>query len=363
MKSLLKRLTTGLLACTLLATAGPVVAGEYLAVANRGSRDISLIRLKDHRMVAKVQIHPTGKVDDVAATPDGVMLLANVQFNVDERPNVTPSGEIVAISTLTGKRVWATPLEGIPHHITVSADGKEVFVPLFDRQRIEVFSTATGEKLGSMFAKWGMHTTRLSHDGKLLYAGSIFTGQVYAFDIASRKLVKTLTLTAGELGGIAVRPFVVTKDDATVYAQLSGLHGIATLKVGEKTADIYRHGDLPQDFEYPGYPYNVDHGLELSPDEKTLVAVSESTRKAYIFSVNPLVLRKELPIGRIPKWVSFSGSGDHAYISNAGDSDVSVISMKSLSEVARIATAGDGGTIMRVIQLPDGNVDRLARGK
>lgn len=357
----MKFLSKLVLALAILAGSAPAFAGEYLAVANRGSRDLSIIRLQDHKLVAKVPLHDSGKPDDVAATPDGETLFANIQIDADEGPLSTPRGEIIALSSRTGERIWTHKLAGIPHHITVSADGKELFVPLFDTQRIEILDTKTGAKTGSLYARWGMHTTRLSKDGKTLYAGSIFTGQVYAFDIKTRTLLKRLSFSSGEFGGIAVRPFSVTGDDRTIYAQLSGLHGIATLDVeSNKVTNLVRHGDLPRDFVYPDFPYNVDHGLELSPDEKTLVAVSESSNKAYIYTLNPMVLKKTIDVGRISKWVSFSGNGDHAYISNAGDGDVSVISMRSLKEVTRVATGGVGGTIMRVIEIPDVNIEQLA---
>ncbi|MDA5194999.1 YncE family protein [Govanella unica] len=353
-----------LLACAVFVAGAPALAGEYLVVANRGSRDLSIIRLTDHHLAATLPIHETGKVDDVAAMPDGSLLFANVQLDPDETPNAKPRGEVLAFSSRTGQRAWTQKVDGVPHHMTVSADGKQLFVPLFDRQRIEILDTATGAIIGSLYGRLGMHTTVLSNDGKTLYAGSIFTGQIYAFDIASRKLVRSLSLSNGEFGGIAVRPFAVTADDATIYAQLSGLHGFAVLDVAKnKVKKLVRYGDLPADFEYPDYPYNVDHGLELSPDGKTLVMVSESTRKVYVYSVDPLVLRKTIPVGRVSKWVSFSASGDHAYVSNSGDNDISVISMKSLAEVARIATGGVGGTIMRVLEIPDANITELAKAK
>lgn len=351
------------LACVALLVTTPAFANEYLAVVNRGTRDIALISIPDHRVVATIPIDPKGKVDDVVASPDGEVLFANIQYDVDEKPGAKPRGEIVALSTRTGERLWTTKVDGIPHHLAISLNGQELFVPLFDRQRMEVLDTKTGAIAGAMYARPGMHTTRLSVDGKLLYAGSIFTGQIYAFDVATRKLVHTNTVSPGEFGGIAVRPFAVTKDGSTMFVQLSGFHGVATLKAGQEVASLFRYNDLPKGYEYPEYPYNVDHGLELSPDEKTLVTVSEATQKAYVFSVSPMKLKKTISIGRIPKWVSFSGNGEFAYASNAGDGTVSVISMKSLTEVARIDTGGVGGTIMRVLNLPEGNVAALPKKK
>jgi YVTN family beta-propeller protein len=357
MKSLVLSLAC---AVSLMVGAIPAAAGECLLVVNRGSGDISFLDVATNDLAGTLPISTDGRLDDVAASPDGEVIFVNAQLDRDDGPGLTPGGEILAISTRTGGVLWRQRVAGIPHHLTVSADGSELFVPLFDAQRIEVLDTRTGAPVGTMFSKWGMHTTRLSEDGSKLYAGSIFTGQIYVFDVSTRELVQSLSLSGGEFGGIGVRPFSVTADDSTIYSQLSGFHGLVVMDVANnRITEFLRHNDLPSDFKYPEFPYNVDHGLELSPDGKMLVAVSESTRQAYIFSVDPLVLQKKIPVGRISKWVSFSSSGEYAYISNSGDNDVSVISMSALEEVARVPTGGVGGALMRVVRIPDGNMAQL----
>jgi DNA-binding beta-propeller fold protein YncE len=357
MKRLLAML---LLVLSTLGLAAPAAAGDYLTVVNRGSGNISIIRVSDNRLMGLVPIPTTGRLDDIAATPDGQILILNAQIDRDDGPSMNPRGEIIALSTRTRDVLWRREVGGIPHHITVSADGREVFVPLFDRQRMVVLDTATGTERGTMFAKLGMHTTRLSEDGRLLYAGSIFTGQIYVFDVASRALVRTLNMAPGELGGIGVRPFAVSGDDSTIYAQTNGLHGFMVLDAAtNRVTRIVRHGDLPTDFEYPDFPYNVDHGLELSPDGQSIVAVSEATRRAYIYSTASMTLRATIEIGRIPKWVVFSRGGSRAFASNSGDGTISVISMESMTEVARVTTGGDGGALMKVIGIPDENIAAL----
>jgi DNA-binding beta-propeller fold protein YncE len=216
--------------------------------------------------------------------------------------------------------------------------------------------------VGRAYGDVGMHGTKLSEDGKALYAGSTSAGAIYKFDVVSRELIATYPFSLGEWGGIGVRPFAVTRDQKTIYAQLTGLHGFAVLDTPSgKITKLIRHPDLPRHFVYlTGSSYVVDHGLELSPDEKTLVMASESTQKAYIYSTDTLALRKTIPIGRVAKWVVFSKSGKHAYISNAQDNSVSDISLQTLSEQKRFPTGGLGAARIKIITIPDDIVAKLA---
>ncbi|RYE04023.1 MAG: hypothetical protein EOP61_02265 [Sphingomonadales bacterium] len=347
----------------LLALASPAMAEDYLVVANGVSNDLSIIRTRDHVLLGKVPVTDVGKIDDVVATPDGGIFLANVQMDVDPEAQSATGGVVIAISTRTGEKLWTATMPGNPHHITLSADGSELFVPIYEQQYLLILDTKTGKETGKLYGRWGMHTTRLSNNGKLLYAGSILTGQVHAFDIAARKRIATYTFSGGEFGGIGVRPFTSNADESVIYAQLSGFHGIAVLDTARNEVTRFvRHGDLPADFKYPKpYPFNVDHGLELSPDGKWLVAVSEATEAAYIYSAPDLQLKKRIPLGRLSKWVVFSRDGAFVYASNAGDGDVSVISMKSFAEVARVKTGGIGGARMKVFDIPAENIPALLK--
>jgi len=353
------------LAFALLAAASPVQAEPYLVVANGGTNDLSIIRTADNRLLGKVPISDVGKIDDVVATPDGEILMANVQIDADPAAQSATGGIVVAVSTRTGARLWTSTMPGNPHHITVSADGRELYVPIYEQQYLLILDTRTGKETGKLYGRWGMHTTRLSNDGKLLYAGSILTGQVHAFDISARKRIATYSFSGGEFGAIGVRPFTSTADEKTIYSQLSGFHGIAVLDTARNEVTRFvRHGDLPADFKYPkGYPFNVDHGLELSPDGKWLVAVSEATEAAYVYSVPALELKKKIPLGRLSKWVVFSHDGAFVYASNTGDSNVSVISMASLTEVARIPTGGQAGARMKVFDIPAENIPHLLEAR
>jgi DNA-binding beta-propeller fold protein YncE len=351
----------GICVCAVLAFASVAQAGEYLVAANSLSRDLSIVRLSDYAVMAKVSVSNEGFVDDVVGTPDGQTLIANVEVEANRKDEFNDAGYIVAFETATGKKLWMTPMPGSPNHLTLTADGSQLFVPIYEQRYVLVLDVRTGSILGRAYGDVGMHVTKLSEDGRALYAGSTSTGAVYKFDVVSRELMTTYPFSLGEWGGIGVRPFAVTRDQKTIYAQLTGLHGFAVLDTPSGKIKLIRHPDLPRDFVYQTRDsYVVDHGLELSPDQKTLVMASESTQKAYIYSTDTLALRKTISVGHVAKWVVFSKSGTHAYISNTQDNSVSDISLQTLSEEKRFPTGGLGPVRIKIITIPDEIVTKLA---
>src|SRR5262245_20360473 len=107
-------------------------ADEFVYLENTDSGDISVIDIPGHTVVSTI---PLGTyLDDVTASKDGRVLYANrvISLGLPEA-RVGESGEIIAISTETEEILWRTPVHGWPHHLTLSADDKLLYVPLYDR--------------------------------------------------------------------------------------------------------------------------------------------------------------------------------------------------------------------------------------
>ena len=262
---------------------------------------------------------------------------------------VPEAGEIVALSTFTDEVLWRTPVPaGWPHHMSVSGKGL-LYFPLFDRAHILVLDTVTGRIVDRIDGTWGMHSTKLSPDQKRLYAGSILTQSINVFDIDTKKVVKTIGFRDG------VRPFTFTRDEKTLYAQLSRLHGFAVVDLdrGEVTRTVQLPA-LPASFEYPEhFPHNVNHGLELSPDEKYLFAAGSAGNYVAVYTHPKLELIKTIPVGEDPNWITFSPDGKFAYVGSRKSNTVSVISVAQLTEIKRVKTGGEGSARVRIVDVPE----------
>ena len=80
----------------------------------------------------------------------------------------------------------------------------------------------------------------------------------------------------------------------------------------------------------------VNHGIGITPDQKYLVANASLSGFTAIYSLPKLELVGTVPVGAEPNWVVFSRDGRYAYVSNRRDNTISVISIGTRKEVARI---------------------------
>ncbi len=324
---------TLLLATALLARwCGSTAAEEFLYLENTDSGTISVIDIPGHTVVDT--IHLGSYLDDVCASSDGSVLYANRinTLNLDLSKRIGESGEIIAIDTADNEVVWRTPVGGWPHHLTLSADDRLLYVPLYDRQWMEIIDTKQQRVVDRFAIGIGGHGTQLSPDGKRIYVGSMFLDMLTVFDLETLRPVKRLPFRD------AVRPFAFTRDEKTLFVQLSRLHGFQVVDL--PSGKLVREVPLPElsdDVALPQfYPHTYNHGLALSPDEKLLLAAGSVAGYVCAYKLPELNLLATIPVGKEPNWIVFSHDGQYAYVSNRKSDNLSVISVPDLKEVKRI---------------------------
>jgi YVTN family beta-propeller protein len=322
-------------------------AAEYVYLENTDSGEISVIDVPGHTVVSTIELGTY--LDDVTASKDGTVLYANraISLGVPRAGRSAESGEIIAISTETEQILWRTPVHGWPNHVTLSADDSLLYVPLFDRPWMEIVDTEKHEVTGKFWTGLGGHGTRLSPDGKRLYVGSMFLDVLSVFDLETLRPVKVIPFKD------AVRPFAFTRDEKTLFVQLSRLHGFEVVDLPK--GEIVREVALPRlspDVELPKfYPHTYDHGLALSPDEKLLLAAGSAAGYVCAYSVPELELKATIPVGKEPNWIVFSHDGSFAYVSNRKSDTLSVISVRDLKEINEIKV-GRYPQRMRAVVVP-----------
>jgi YVTN family beta-propeller protein len=329
----------------------PGSAAEFVYLENTDSGDISVIDIPGHTVVSTIKLGTY--LDDVAASSDGRVLYAN-RVNSLGNPlgkRIGESGEVIAISSETEQILWRAPVHGWPHHMTLSADDRLLYVPLYDRPWMEIVETQKHEVIDKFFIGFGGHGTRLSPDGKRLYVGSMFFDTLSVFDLETLTPVKVIPFKD------AVRPFAFTRDEKTAFVQLSRLHGfeVVDLPTGKIVREVALP-KLPNNVELPKfYPHTYNHGLELSPDEKLLLAAGSAADYVCAYSVPELQLLATIPVGKEPNWIVFAGDGLHAYVSNRKSDNLSVISVRDLKEIKRIPV-GKYPQRMRIVDVPNRQV-------
>jgi YVTN family beta-propeller protein len=128
----------------------------------------------------------------------------------------------------------------------------------------------------------------------------------------------------------------VTRDEKTLYCQLSDLHGFVVADVpGRKVVAKVELPPLPPDVKFP-VPHTPSHGLELTPDEKELWVTSCSTETVYVYDTASKKIVGKVRTGNGPAWLTFSPDGKYCCVSNVLSDDVSIIDAAKRQEMARV---------------------------
>ena len=228
------------------------------------------------------------------------------------------------------------PLSGHPNNISISKDGKRVYVSIARAPgAVDVIDTTSMEKVKSIPVKGAVHNTYVTPDGKFVVSGSIAGKMITVIDQSTETPVWSLQMDLG------IRPmaFNTNSDGSTkwIFVQLSGLNGFAVVDFA--THKEIQRINLPAiaagktTFKEGG---NESHGMAVTSDGKTLVVNSRLNSAIYTYSLPDLKLIGSVDVGHSPDWVTLTPDGKTAYVANAASNSVSVVDIKSLKEVTRI---------------------------
>src|SRR5213079_2792027 len=170
-----------------------------------------------------------------AAAPDG----SRYYFSNEAETTL----DVVDQKTL--KVIKRIPLSGHPNNISISKDGRRVYVAIAVAPgAVDVIDTISQEKVKSIAVKGAVHNTYVTPDGKYVVSGSIPSKTITVIDAQTEKPVWALTMDLG------IRPmaFATNPDGSTkwIFVQLSGLNGFAVVDfTTQKEINRIKLPDLP----------------------------------------------------------------------------------------------------------------------
>lgn len=297
---------------------------------------------------ASVRIYQTNSAGDAVdvidpATNKVVMQVKDIEvphgvaFSPDgSRAYISCEAEstLWSVSTKTGKLIAKAPLSGHPNNISISKDGKRVFVAIVTQPgAVDVIDTASMKNIKSIRVKGGVHNTYVTPDGKFVLAGSIVGKMLTVID------PETLEILWEKPFDLGVRPIAFEKapDGSTrrLFVQLSGFNGFAVVdfKAHEEVARIKNPDEPSGGHTEGGAP---SHGIMVSPDGKTLWVDSSPANAVFVYSLPDLKVVGYVKTGEVPDWITFTPDGKTIYIANSGSNSVSAIDTKTRKEIARI---------------------------
>jgi YVTN family beta-propeller protein len=310
-------------ACSALLTALPLAASNVRIYQTNSAGDaVDIIDPATNKVV--LQVKDIEVPHGVTFAPDGSRAYISCEAE----------SALWATDTKTGKLIGKAHLSGHPNNLSISKDGKQVFVGIIAAPgAVDVVDANSMTVTKSIAVKGGVHNVFVTPDGKFVIAGSIVGKILTVIDAQTLQPVWELPFDLG------VRPIAFEKaaDGSTsrMFVQLSGYHGFAVVdfKTHKEVARI-KLPDTPSGGSAEGGA--PSHGIGVSPDNKTLWVDSSYANAVYIYSLPDLTVQGYVKTGNVPDWITFTPDGGMIYVANSGGNSVSAIDTKARKEVARI---------------------------
>ena len=243
--------------------------------------------------------------------------------------------DIVDSRTLRVKR--RIPLSGRPNNVSVTGDGKKVYVAIIEMPgALDVIDVASMTNIKTVPVNGAIHNVYVTPDSKFVVGGSIQTRTINVVDTATDELVWELEMSQG------IRPmiFSTNPDGSTknIFVQLSGFHGfvVVDFAMRKEVARVELPAVPDQEAHFDGLQGAPAHGLAISPDGKQLWATSKVYSHAYVYSLPDLKEIGRVFVGQHPEWITFTPDGKTVYIGAAGDHVTFAVDTASLKTIARI---------------------------
>jgi len=274
-----------------------------------------------------------GEIKDIevnhgaAAAPDGSRI-----YITNEAESTLDVADVKSLRV-----VKHIPLTNHPNNVSVSKDGKRVYVAIVGGTgAVDVIDTTTMTRAKSIRTDGGIHNVYVTPDGRFVVAGSIIGKKLHVIDQATEEIVWSLPTEDG------VRPiaFEVNPDRSTkrMFVQLSNFNGFVIVDFAKRqVVDRVRLPEVPAaERVTQGLQGSPSHGLAVAPDGKVLCVLSKMNSRVYMYSLPELKLLGESKVGHHPDWLTFTPDGTRVYVANAGSNSVSVIDVAARKEITQI---------------------------
>ncbi|MDB5015648.1 MAG: hypothetical protein JWQ84_480 [Mucilaginibacter sp.] len=293
---------------------------HYLYVAVPGIRDYLgygghglLVFDMDHhhQFVKRIKtsgFHPNNKPSNVKGIAVSVPLNSIYISTIES---------LQRIDLTSGKIIWEKKMEGGCDRMSISPDGKLMYLPSFENTVWNVVDCSTGDVVKKIPGFKRAHNTLYGSSGNY----------VYLDDLASPwlKIADTKTHTVvGKVGpfGNFIRPFTINSKETRVFVTIDSLFGfeVGDLKTGKKLGRVLVEGWDQGPVRRHGNP---THGIGLTPNEKEIWLCDGFNMRLHVFSaVEPYQQLTTIPLQDMPGWITFSLDGKYAYPSSGEVIDV-----------------------------------------
>ena len=235
-----------------------------------------------------------------------------------ERVYVSTLRHLMCLDLVTDKLLWEKTYESGCDRMSISPDGKVIYLPSLEQDHWKVVNAADGEVIKRVVPKSGSHNTVYGFDGKYVYMAGLKSPMLTVAETKNHTV-------AGKVGPFSgnIRPFTVNGRGTLCYVNVNNLLGfeIGDLKTGKVLHRVEVKGYEKGKVKRHGCP---SHGIGMTPDEKEIWVTDGANSRLHVFdaTVMPPKQIASIKLRDQPGWVTFSIDGTLAYPSTGDVIDV-----------------------------------------
>ncbi len=228
---------------------------------------------------------------------------------VTKRFYVTTTRTLTCFDLLTEKILWEKSYPGGCDRMSISPDGKVIYVPSLENDHWHVVDGLSGEVIKKIVLKSGAHNTIVSLDSKHAYLAGLKSPLLRVTDTSNHEVIREV----GPFGNV-VRPFTINGAQTLCFVNVNELLGfeIGDLRSGKMLHRIEVQGFKKGPTKRHGCP---SHGIGLTPDEKEIWLADSFNNRLHIFdaTVMPPKQLTSIEVHDQPGWITFSLDGRFGY--------------------------------------------------
>jgi hypothetical protein len=212
------------------------------------------------------------------------------------------------INLITEKSVWEKKYDAGCDRMSVSPDGKTIYLPSLEGDDWKVVDAKTGSVLHRIVLHSGSHNTIYGRDGKKVYLEGLTSDYLAVVNTKNQQVITRVGPFADH-----IRPFTINGRQTRCYVNVNGLLGFEAgdLQTGKKIAHIEVKGFKTGPVKRHGCP---SHGIALSPDEKEIWLSDAFNESAHVFALqgDKITQKTSVKLSDQPGWITFSMDGKYA---------------------------------------------------
>lgn len=292
----------------------------------------------------------------VVQTIKGIATPHGITFSPDRRwVYITSESEkaFAVVDQKTGEIIKKVPLTGRPHTMVLTKDGTRSFVDIYQAPgALDIIDLNSREKVRSIPINGPVYDSSMTPDGKYVVANTHKLGDIFKlfvvdvqterpiWEVKFNSVTNNMAIEANPDG--STRRIFVTRHGLRGFdvVDFAERNIVAEIKLPETEASRGSTTAGPATKEevdrMVGKDVTQDHGIGVTPDNKTFWIDNELDHAVYVYSLPDLKLLGHVPVGTRPNWMAISADSMRVYVLNTGDSTMSIIDAKTLKEVARM---------------------------